>query len=452
MSKAPNMTAGSPARLILMLALPMVAGNLLQQLFYIAESVLVGRFVGKEALAAMGAALPILNPVLNFIIGGCVGVSVVIASLLGAGDTARIKTLIAGSLLWGGIFCAGFTALCVALTDPVLKLTGVPMELYAQTRAYLTVAISSVLFAFICNFCFCAMRAMGDSRTPFLIQLAGILVNLLLDLLLVVRLSMGLWGSAWALFVTNAAGAVFCLWYTRRAFPLFAVGREDLRADRELTMSALRYGALTAFQYVSFHMGKLVIQRVINGFGTDTIAAYNAGTRIDTLIFNITSTIGAAVTTYSAQNQGAGLYGRIRAGFKQAVMLSEGYCVFVSALVLLFAGPIVGIFVPAQESAVVAIGAEYLTLMAILYPLAGMGDAFQGLSRGTGWPANSLVVTWIQMFFRIWLSFTLAPRLGAVAVAWATGVGWIAVQAYHWYYYKRYVSDPRSLQTAREGS
>ena len=418
------MTTGKVSSQILRFALPLLIGNIFQQLYNTVDSIVVGRFVGKQALAALGVASPVMNIVLFTVIGLCTGASIYMATLWGEGDMEKCRREFSTCILAGIAFTAAVSALAIFCIGPILRLMQTPAELMGEATAYLRVIFGGLIFSYLYNIYTAALRAAGDSASPLYFLVLSSVINILLDLLFVPVLGWGAVGAAVATVLAQAISALLCYLYTAKQFPQLHLRRRDLVLDSRLLRTTVGYSQSAALQQTCFFIGKFLLQGAVNPLGTDTIAAFNAVSRIEGFVLAPGNSIATAVTTFIAQNKGARKPDRIFDGFRQGCRMAWGYDILMVTFMYLLARPMPSLFVDAGETAVVAEGVRYLHAMCPFYLLPAMGDVMQGFFRGIGKLNVSLFGTIFQISIRVALTYLLAGSLGLVSVSIATGTGW----------------------------
>ena len=429
------MTSGSIPRQLTAYAVPLVLGNLFQLTYNAVDSVIVGRFIGKEALAAVGTAGPVMNLLILGISGLCIGASVIMSQAFGARDDEKIRRELATASLFGLWFSAACAVLGTVFAVPLLRLLQTPDEVLGLTAAYLRVVLWGTPFTFFYNALSSALKSVGDSRTPLKFLAFASVLNGTLDLVLIGGFRLGVVCSAATTVVAEAVSAALCAVYIYRRIPLLALAPREFRADPALLRLTLRYGGVTALQQACQPVGKLFIQGVINSLGVDAMAAFNAVTRVDDYAFTPEQSIAAAITTFVAQNRGAGQPLRARRGFRMGLLLETAYWACLCAVVLAVREPVMRLFVGSAETKVIAAGCRYLGVMAFLYLMPAFTNGLQGYFRGAGDMGVTLWNTFLQISLRAVCTWVLAPRVGLVGAAWSCAVGWGVMLAFQIPYY-----------------
>lgn len=425
--KKRDMTQGKIISPLIAFTIPLVLGNLFQLTYNAADSVIVGKFVGESALAAVGTSTPIMNIAILLISGMCMGASVLMSAWYGAGDYETLSRQISTTLLAGCGFSAVFSLLMLFLARPVLALIQVPEDVMGEAVSYLRVIFLGLIFTFIYNFLANTMRALGDSKTPLYFLMISAFFNVAGDLLLVAVFGMGVFGSAVSTVASEALSCLFCAVYIKKRIPLLCLGKKWLVFDRSLLGRTVSYGSTSALQQVCLQIGKVIIQSVINTQGVSVIAAFTAVNRVDDFIYTPQQNIGHAMTTFIAQNKGAGHSDRIKKGFQGGLLIELVYSVLLFAVVFWGASGIMELFAEDGDAQVVRLGTDYLRLIAFMYLLPGITNGIQGFFRGIGDMKVTLYSTFMNMLGRVG-AVVLMNRvfhLGFVSLAWANMAGWI---------------------------
>lgn len=422
-----NLTEGKILKTMLLFAVPMILGNLLQQIYNIADTIIVGRYIGAGALAAVGSAYTLMTFLTSVIIGLCMGSGAVFSIAYGAGNEKELKESMWVSFLMIGAVTLAVNVLVYLYTDQILYLLQVPQEIYALMRAYVKVIFAGIGFTFLYNYFACLLRAVGNSIVPLWFLAAASILNIVLDLWFVIGLRRGVAGAAEATVIAQAAAGIGIMIYTAVKMPSLRPGQEHRRFRAEVVRRIGEYSVLTCMQQSVMNFGILMIQGLVNSFGTVIMAAFAAAVKIDTLAYMPAQEFGNAFSIFVAQNHGANKKDRIREGTRLAVRVSVGFCVVISVFVCLAAGLLMQIFVDAGETAIIAEGVRYLRIEGAFYWGIGCLFLLYGLYRGIEKPAMSLVLTVISLGTRVLLAYLLAPRpgFGVAAIWWAIPVGWM---------------------------
>lgn len=436
-----DMTKGNITSQLIRFSIPLVLGNFFQLTYNAVDSIIVGRFVGENALAAVGTANPVMNIVILGITGICIGASVLMSEFFGAGDHEKLKKEVATTLLFGCYFSLAIAVLGVVFSGWIMRLLHVPEEIQKDGALYLRVIFLGMPFTFFYNAVAAALRSVGDSRTPVRFLAMASVMNAMLDLVFVAGFDMGVLGAALSTDIAEAASAILCVVYIYRKVPLLKLKPKDSRMDRELLGLTLRQGAITALQQSCQPIGKLLIQGMINPLGVSTIAAFNAVSRVDDFAFTPEQSISSGMMTFIAQNRGAKNKERVKRGFRAGLFLESCYWAVICVLILVFKEPVMKLFVPDGDRGMVPIGVEYLSLMAFFYLMPAFTNGIQGFFRGMGNMSITLISTIIQISVRVVFVWLLVPVMGMKGVAFACLIGWacmlLAEVPYYFWFVKR---------------
>lgn len=424
--KKGDLTQGNITRTLLTFTLPMMAGSLLQQCYNITDTLIVGQFVGSQALAAVGSAYALMVFLTSILLGLSMGSGTVFSQQFGAGDFSGMRRSVFMSfVLTGGITVFLNIAVFVWI-DPILGWLSVPDDVYGMMRDYLVIIFAGIVFTFLSNFYSSLLRAVGDSVTPLIFFAISAVMNIGLDLFCILVLDMGIKGAALATVVSQGAGAVLIVWYTYAKRPELRVKREDMRFDRKGFGEILSFSSLTCIQQSIMNFGILLVQGLVNSFGTVVMAAFAAAVKIDSFAYTPVQEFGNAFSTFVAQNFGAGKKERIRRGVFSAVAVVTVFSVFVSVTVFIFARALMLIFVKPEDTEIILTGMEYLRIEGAFYIGIGLLFLLYGYYRAVRRPVMSVILTVLSLGTRVGLSYWLAsvPGIGETGIWWSIPVGW----------------------------
>ena len=420
-----DLTRGPVMRSMLLFALPMVLGNLLQQCYNIADTLIVGRFLGKNALAAVGSSFTLMTFLTSILLGLCMGSGALFSIRCGQRDEDGLReslrasfVLIAGATLLLSI--ASFAAL-----DLIRVFLRVPEEVWGPMRDYLAVIFTGIAATFLYNYFASFLRAVGNSVVPLIFLAVSAVLNIALDLWFVLGLKRGVTGAAEATVIAQYVSGGGIAVYAWLRYPQVKCLR-SLRVRRGCVGEVASFSILTCVQQSVMNLGILMVQGLVNSFGATVMAAFAAAVKIDAFAYMPVQDFGNAFSTFIAQNYGARSWERIRAGLKGAILTSTGFSIAVSALVCAFAGPLMGLFAEAGEVEVIAEGVRYLRIEGAFY--CGIGCLFllYGLYRALGRPGMSVVLTVISLGTRVALAYALSaiPAIGVRGIWWSVPIGW----------------------------
>lgn len=431
-----DMTTGSPGDHLWRYALPLLIGNGLQLAYNAVDSIIAGRFIGRDALAAEGIAGPVMNLAILAVTGMCIGAGVLMSEAFGAKDGTRLRKIIATTLRFGTILCCLATILGFVLSPQILRLLSVPEDIHDITVIYLRITFLGMPFTFFYNTLASSLKSVGDAKTPLKFLAFSAILNAVLDLIFLGLLGFGIVCSAVTTVIAEAASAILAAGYMFTRFPELWPKKEDWKSDHGLLGQIVQYAAPTALQQAVQPIGKVLIQGQINALGVNTIAAFNAVTRFDDFACIPEQSISASISTYIAQNRGAQKPERVRPGFRTGIRMEVCYGILIGCVAMLLRRPVVSLFVTGDGSQeIVALGSRYLSYMAFFYVLPGLTNGFQGFYRGMGKMYATIVGTVIQISIRTVSTMILAPSVGIIGVAFACAAGWSVMLLYEIPYY-----------------
>lgn len=430
-----DLTKGGITRGLLIFALPMIAGNLLQQLYNIADTLIVGQALGKNALAAVGSAYTLMTFLTSIFLGLSMGAGALVSIYLGRGDETSLRKTITHAFVL--IFAVtALINLAVYLTfDWILNFLQIPAELTGAMGEYLRIIFAGLFATFHYNFFACVLRAAGNSVAPLWFLAASALLNVGLDLWFVLGLSRGVAGAAWATVIAQYISGIGLTLYTLIRCPELRPKSSEWVFDRRILGEIMDLSLLTCAQQSTMNFGILLVQRLVDSFGPVIMAAFAAAVKIDTFAYLPVQDFGNAFSTFVAQNYGAGKGDRIRQGFRQAGLLSGGFSLLISLLVFVFARPLMSIFVQAGETAVLDAGVRYLRVEGAFYPGIGLLFLLYGFYRAVKRPSMSLVLTVISLGTRVGLAYALAGTLGELGIWISIPIGWFLADLVGFLYY-----------------
>lgn len=433
-----DLTSGPVTKTILRFSAPLILGNLLQQVYNIADTIIVGKFVGAGALAAVGASFTLMVFLTSVILGLCMGSGIVFSILFGAKDYNCLKNSFFVSFLFVGLVSVAINLLVVWQTENIMSLMQIPAEIRSETEQYLEVIFYGIMLTFVYNYFASLLRALGNSATPLVFLAVTAVLNIILDLVLILYFDMGVAGAAWATVISQAASAIGLAWYSFARIPLLKFGTNHLKFRLSILKMITGYSLLTCVQQSIMNFGILMVQGLINSFGVVVMAAFAAAVKIDALAYMPVQDFGNGFSTFIAQNFGAGRKERIREGIVSAVKTSLVFCLFISSVVYFFARELMLVFVDARDEEIIEIGVQYLQIEGMCYFGIGWLFLFYGFYRGIGKPGISVVLTVVSLGTRVILAYALAPvpSIGLLGVWWSIPVGWFLADALGVWYYR----------------
>ena len=435
-----SLTQGPITKGILLFALPLMCGNLLQQMYNLADTWVVGRFLGADALAAVGSSYTLMTFLTSIMLGLCMGSGAAISMQYGSGDEKKMRQ----SVFLSFTLIAGITLVLNVLVylglNGILWVLRVPAELRSLMKEYLVVIFLGISATFLYNYFANLLRAIGNSTVPLLFLAVSAVLNVVLDLVCVIVLHWGVRGAAGATVFSQFVSGLGIGLYAWKKFPQLFPRREDCRWDRQNLGTLLNLSVMTSVQQSIMNFGILMVQGLVNSFGTVIMAAFAAAVKIDSFAYMPVQDFGNAFSTYVAQNYGAGQTERIRKGIRSAGLTSALFCILISALVCAFAAPLMGIFIDPAQTEIIAAGVGYLRIEGAFYIGIGILFLLYGYYRAVNQPAMSVVLTIASLGTRVALAYLLsATPLGVTGIWMSVPIGWALADALGigWYLHQK---------------
>lgn len=422
-----DLTTGKIMPILVNFTVPLVLGNLFQLTYNAVDSIIVGHFVGKEALAAVGICNPVSTLMILFLNGLCMGASILMGIQYGAKDYETLHRQISTTLLSGAFFSFFLTLVCVIFAVPILLLLQVDPSIMDMTVQYLRIIFLGLMFTFLYNFFSSTLRALGDSASPLYFLIISAILNIFGDLFFVIVLKAGSNGCAISTVLSEALCCLFCIIYIQKKVPILRLGKKWLVFDARLLKKTIAYGWASAMQQATVQMGKIAIQALVNTMGVSVAAAFAVVNRIDDFAITPEQNIAHAMTALMAQNKGAGKNDRMREGFRCGMILELVYGAAVMLICLGFARSLMSLFVKDEE--VIGHGVVYLHLIAVMYILPAVTNALQGFFRGIGDLKVTLMSSFTNMTVRVIAAapMVLLWNFGIEALPYSYLAGWIAM-------------------------
>lgn len=414
---------GRPLPTLLKFALPIILGNIFQQLYNIVDAIVVGRFLGDVPLAGISIATPVMDILYALILGATIGVGVLVGQLCGAGEWEKLKTAHATALLGGSAITFGLTILGLVFSKKILLAQGNSEEACAQAMAYLTIILVGLIFCYLYNYYASVLRSYGDSRTPFIVLLVSSTLHALLDVLLCGMLDMGIHGVAYSTVFCQLFSSAWLILYTRRHYPRLSLGREALCVDACMGKTLLGFAWAAALQQAVVCIGRLLVQGTLTDLGELVVTGYNMGMRTEQFLFCFSQGISAAMVVCLSQNLGHGDKARVQRFYYVSAAVEVTTVMLLGTVCYLFTPQIIGIFSDNPE--VIAAGVKYTGTMAYLYLFAFLGEIIQSFFRGLGRLRLTMIASLLQVVIRVILSYLLVPRWGITGICVSVVTGWI---------------------------
>lgn len=445
-----DLTAGSVTKTMLLFSCPMILGNLLQQLYNVADSFIVGKFIGSDALAAVGSAYSLMTFITSVLIGLCMGSGTVFSVCFGKGDSEKLKNSSAASFIFIAAVTVIMNIIIFALADPILHLLNVPDEIYEMMRSYVVIVFGGLFFVFLYNYFAFLLRAIGNSAVPLYFLGAAAVINIVLDVVLVTAADMGISGAAIATVIAQAVSGVGLSAYVLIKEPELLPKRKELRITFTLMREVIRHSFAASIQQSVMNFGILMIQGLVNSFGTAVMAAFAAAVKIDSFAYMPAQEFGNAFSIFISQNHGGRKYDRVKEGTHRAAAVSAAFCLFVSVMIFLLAPMLMQIFIDPSETEIIGIGVGYLRIEGSFYIGIGVLFLLYGFYRGIEKPEMSLVLTIISLGTRVLLAYILSPipSIGVLGIWSSIPIGWFLADAVGILYMKKAL---RSAQNNKNG-
>jgi len=430
-----DLSTGKESRLILHFATPMLLGNIFQQLYNVVDSIVIGNFIGTEALAAVGASFPIIFTLVSLVMGIAIGATVIISQYYGAKDIEQVKRAI--DTLYVFIFLASIvvTVIGIIASDAIFRLIKLPEEVIPQASLYLRIYFSGMILFFGFNGTSAILRGLGDSKTPLFFMVISTISNILLDLLFVVGFGWGIAGAAVATVVAQGGAFVTAILYLNKKHPIINLSWRRLIFDRDIFMKNIKIGFPIGFQQAFVALGMIMMYWLVNPFGTATVAAYSVVFRIDSFAGMPAMNFAAALSTFVGQNLGAGKPDRIRTGLSATFRMTSLIAVSISLILVVFSRGMISLFTSDPE--VIEIGAKYLQIVSPFYIVFTTMFVVGGVMRGAGDTLIPMIIT----FFALWVvripaCYLLAQKLGATGIWWGIPMAWAIGLILSYSYYR----------------
>lgn len=439
-----DLTVGKPETVLWKFCLPLFGSIIFQQLYNIADSLVAGKFISENALAAVGNSYEITLIFLAFAFGCNMGCSVVVSQLFGAKENDKLKTAVTTACIFSGAVCITLMFMGIWGCDPLLHLMRTPEEVFSDSKRYLDIYIWGLPFVFFYNISTGIFSALGDSKTPFYFLAISSTSNIAVDILFVKVFQMGVAGVAWATFLCQGVScilAVFSMWLRLKKIPC---QRKQLLFDVELLKKILVIAIPSILQQSFISIGNILIQSVINGFGASVMAGYSAAVKLNNLMITSFTTIGNGISNYSAQNLGARKYGRLREGFVAGIKIVWCLCIPFCVLYLFFGNHLLFLFMEKDSGAALMVGRQFLWILSPFYFIVSVKLVADGVLRGISAMCQFMTATFMDLILRVLLAFLLSGLTKSAAGIWcAWPIGWtLAMVLSVFFYQKEYKKYP----------
>lgn len=445
MANTNDMTVGSPTRDILRFAIPLILGYILQQMYQIIDAVIVGRWIGVGALAAVGASSSVMFLIMGFCNGSCAGFSIPIAQAFGAKDFAKMRCYVGNAIRLGIVFAVVITLMSCALCTRILYLVNTPDDIFQDAWIFLFLQFAAIPFTMAYNLLAGFIRALGNSRQPFYFLIFSAIINILLDIVFILIMGMGVEGAGIATLLSQAFSSMMCLWYIRKHLTILIPQGEERHFNNKRIAILLNNGVPMGLQFSITGIGIIMLQSANNALGTLYVASFTAAMRVKYLFICVFDNIGVSMATYCGQNIGAEKTERIQLGIRSALMITAVYFVLTVIVIYPFADQMMALFVNSGEQDVIKNAAYYMRISNYFYPALGLLTIFRYSIQGLGYSMLSMLSGVMEMIARCGVSIWLVPELAFTGVYFADPTAWMAADLFlipaYFYLYKKIKRD-----------
>lgn len=435
-SSITDMTIGNPLKILWTFSLPMLLSSLFQQLYNIVDSIVAGKFIGVNALAAVGASYPITALFIAVAVGSSMGCSVVVAQIFGSKKYTTMKSAISTAIISLTSLSIILTILGSVFCKPLMRLLHTPENIFSDSALYLQIYISGIIFLFLYNTATAIFNGLGDSKTPLYLLIFSSIFNIILDLVFVIAFKMGVSGVAWATFIAQGISSILAIACLIMRLHKIEVTEKYPYFSSYILKRISRIAIPSIMQQSFISIGQICVQGLVNSYGAIVVAGYSAAFRVHTIALTSMSTMSSALSSFTAQNIGAKKISRVKEGYKAAVAITLSICGGILILFLILAPKLIGLFVDSSESIdVINVGTEFLRTLAPFYLVVGLKMVCDGVLRGAGAMKDFMFATFSDLILRVALSFILASIIGYSGIWWAFPLGWIIGTALSVYFY-----------------
>ena len=429
-----DLSVGTESRIIFQFALPMLIGNVFQQIYTLINSIIVGNFVGKEALAAVGASFPLIFTLISLVIGIAIGATIVIAQYFGAKDMKKVVRAIDTLMVFTLVASVVVTIVGILLSKPIFKLIDLPEEVLPMAVTYFNIYMLGSVFAFGFNSFSAILRGMGDSKTPLYFLVIATVLNIGLDFLFVLGFKWGVAGVAWATVISQAVALLFAIIYLNRTHDLFKITWRKPEYDREIMKKSLRIGFPVGFQQAFVALSMLAMYWLVNRFGTNVTAAFSVAFRIDSFASMPAMNFAMALAAFVGQNLGANKPERVKKGLWATFYMTSIFSVAISIIMIFFAGPVMWLFT--SDPDVIAVGKDYLQIVTGFYIVFSSMFVVGGVMRGAGDTFVPMLITFFALWVvRIPVGYFMSTKLGYHGIWWSIPIAWAVGLSLSYLYY-----------------
>ncbi len=424
--KVKDLTVGSPIRLMLFYAIPVLIGNLFQQIYNFADTIIVGQSLGNNALAAVGTTGSMYFFVIGTVMGITSGFAVHVAQCFGAKDYDKMRQSVYNAIVLWIILTVIITVVTVIVARPVLHLINTPDKIINDSHRYISIICAGIFAPMLYNAVSCVLRALGDSKTPLYFLIISAVLNIGLDLLFIIVFKMGVAGAAYATVISQAVSGILCIIYAYKKFPILHISRDNMKMDGQMVATHLRIGLPMAFQFSITAIGTIVLQGAINVFGEAHIAAYTAASKVEQLVTQIGPACGVTTANFVGQNIGAGRYDRIKKGVRDWSLVTIAASIVASAIVFFFGKYICMLFIKGRDMTIVGYSMTYLNTVIIFFIPLFLIFIYRNALQAMGKTFMPLMAGVFELVARTIVSLTLPAAVGFLGVCLAGPIAWVA--------------------------
>ncbi|MEG2788939.1 MAG: MATE family efflux transporter [Romboutsia sp.] len=421
-----DMTTGNPVKLILYFSIPLLIGNIFQQFYSMVDTIIVGRFLGVKSLAAVGSTGSMTFLIIGFVLGLSSGFSVLVSQKFGANDEDGVKKAVASAVILSIVLSIIVTIISLLTVKPLLNLINTPADIIDDASSYITVIFAGTSATFFYNMISGILRSLGDSKTPLYFLVISSILNIALDLLFIVKFSMGVSGAAYATVVSQAVSGLLCLIYTSKKFPILKLEKRHFKIDTEYYKQHLKIGVPMALQFSITSIGAIVLQGAVNEFGSTIVAAHTAASKVEQLAMQPSVTFGVTMATYSAQNLGAGSIERIKEGVRKCTMINIIIGIIAGILLILFGEVFIKLFISDANPSIIAYAKQYLAIVSFFFIPLSLIFIYRNSLQGMGYTFIPMLAGVAELVARTVVAFTLPVLIGYAGICLAGPMAWIA--------------------------
>lgn len=421
-----DMTTGNPVKLILFFSIPLLIGNIFQQFYSMVDTIIVGRFLGVKALAAVGSTSSMSFLILGFILGLCSGFSVLISQRFGANDDEGLKEAVASSIILSASMAVIITLISIFTAKPLLHLMNTPSDIINNSYSYIVIIYAGTVTAFFYNMISSILRALGDSKTPLYFLIVSSILNIILDLVFIINVKMGVAGAAYATVISQGVAGLLCLIYTAKKFPILKLEKKHFKVASKHFVSHLKIGIPMALQFSITAIGIIILQTAINSFGSDVVAAHTAASKVEQLVMQPSVTFGVTMATYCAQNLGAKNIERIKDGVKKCTIINIVIGLISGSILILFGEFFIKMFVSNADSSVIDTAKLYLSTVSIFFIPLSLIFIYRNALQGMGYTFVPMMAGAYELLARTVVAFTLPAFIGYLGICIASPVAWFS--------------------------